>query len=101
MPWLATCWRISAATRASSGPNDGCAERDLEPTVGARSSISFSAERGGPELWPRGVDAWLHKVSLARAVGDETLAATCEAQAATIATSDVPFGIPASRLVSC
>jgi tetratricopeptide (TPR) repeat protein len=52
-------------------------------------------------LSPISRDAWLHKASLARALGDATLAATCEAQAAAIAASDAPFGIPAPRGVAC
>jgi tetratricopeptide (TPR) repeat protein len=52
-------------------------------------------------LSPVSRDAWLHKASLARSMGDATLAATCEAQATAIASSGVPFAIPAPRGAVC
>jgi tetratricopeptide (TPR) repeat protein len=52
-------------------------------------------------LSPVSRDAWLQKSALARALGDEVLAASCEAQAAAVAASDVPFGVPAPRGASC
>jgi hypothetical protein len=52
-------------------------------------------------LSPISRDAWLHKASLARAIGDASLAASCEAQAVAIASSDVPFGVPAPRGAAC
>ena len=45
-------------------------------------------------LAPASRDAWLQKAALAQAAGDEALARECEAQAAALATSQVPFGIP-------
>ncbi len=52
-------------------------------------------------LSPVSRDAWLQKATLARGLGDEALAASCEAQAAGIAASDVPFGVPAPRGAAC
>jgi hypothetical protein len=52
-------------------------------------------------LSPVSRDAWLQRAALARTLGDEPLAATCEAQAAGIAASDAPFGVPAPRGVVC
>lgn len=50
-------------------------------------------------LAPTSHDAWVQKAALARASGREDVAAECEAQAASLATEQVPFGIPASRAV--
>jgi hypothetical protein len=52
-------------------------------------------------LSPVSRDAWLQKASLARVLGDETLAVSCETQAAAISASDVPFGVPAPRGAVC
>lgn len=52
-------------------------------------------------LAPVSRDAWVQKASLARALGDEALAVSCDAQAAAIAASDVPFGVPALRGAAC
>jgi len=52
-------------------------------------------------LAPASRDAWLQKAALARALGNESLAAECEGQAAALATADVPFGIPAPRGAAC
>jgi tetratricopeptide (TPR) repeat protein len=52
-------------------------------------------------LSPVSRDAWLQKASLARALGDETLAASCDAQGAAVAASDVPFAVPAPRGAAC
>jgi tetratricopeptide (TPR) repeat protein len=52
-------------------------------------------------LAPVSRDAWLEKAALARAAGDEALAASCDGQAMTIAASDVPFGVPAPRGATC
>ena len=52
-------------------------------------------------LSPVSRDAWLQKASLARALRDEALAASCETQAAAVAASDVPFGVPAPRGAAC
>jgi tetratricopeptide (TPR) repeat protein len=45
-------------------------------------------------LAPVSRDAWLARGALARADGDAALAAECDAQAAALATTRVPFGIP-------
>lgn len=45
-------------------------------------------------------DAWRAKATVARAMGNESLAAECEAQATAIAESDVPFGMAATA-ASC
>jgi tetratricopeptide (TPR) repeat protein len=52
-------------------------------------------------LSPASRDAWLQKAALARGLGGDALAASCEAEAAAIAASDVPFGIPAPRGAAC
>ncbi len=52
-------------------------------------------------LSPVSRDAWLQKAALARTLGDEALGASCDAQAAAIAASDVPFGVPAPRGAAC
>lgn len=52
-------------------------------------------------LSPVSRDAWLQKAALARVLGNEPLAATCDAQAAAISASDVPFGVPAPRGPVC
>ncbi|WP_242352118.1 MULTISPECIES: hypothetical protein [unclassified Anaeromyxobacter] len=52
-------------------------------------------------LSPVSRDAWLHKASLARTMGNAMLAATCEAQAAAIASSGVPFAIAPPRGAAC
>lgn len=52
-------------------------------------------------LAPVSRDAWLQKAALARTMGNPALATTCEAEAASIAQSDAPFGIPAPRGVAC
>jgi tetratricopeptide (TPR) repeat protein len=46
-------------------------------------------------LAPASRDAWLQKAAFARAAGEDSVADECEAQAATLATTSVPFGIPA------
>jgi tetratricopeptide (TPR) repeat protein len=48
-------------------------------------------------LAPASRDAWVQKAALARAAGDEALARECESQAAALATTSVPFGIPPAR----
>jgi len=52
-------------------------------------------------LSPVSRDAWLQKAALARALGAEVLAASCDAEAAVIAGSDVPFGVPSPRGAVC
>lgn len=52
-------------------------------------------------LSPVSRDAWAQKALLAKAMGDELLWATCEAQAEGIARADVPFGIPGRAPASC
>jgi tetratricopeptide (TPR) repeat protein len=52
-------------------------------------------------LAPASRDAWLQKAALARAAGDAALAAECDAQAAALATADVPFGIPGPPGATC
>jgi hypothetical protein len=51
-------------------------------------------------LAPASRDAWVQKAGLAHSMGDEATARECEAQAAALETSHVPFGIPAGRMVS-
>lgn len=52
-------------------------------------------------LSPVSRDAWLQKAAVARALGDEPLAASCDAQAAAVTAADAPFGVPAPRGVAC
>jgi hypothetical protein len=52
-------------------------------------------------LAPSSRDAWLQKAALARSLGQDDLAAECEAQAAALATAQVPFGIPGPAGASC
>ncbi len=52
-------------------------------------------------LSPISRDAWAQRAALARAMGNEPLAANCEAQAAAVASADAPFGLPAPRGVVC
>lgn len=52
-------------------------------------------------LAPASRDAWLRKATVARALGNEPLAAECEGQAAALAMADVPFGIPAPGGAAC
>lgn len=52
-------------------------------------------------LAPASRDAWLQKASVARALGNATLAASCDAEAAAAAQGDAPFGIPAPRGAAC
>lgn len=52
-------------------------------------------------LAPVSRDAWLQKAALARALGDEPLALQCDAQAAAVAGSRIPFAVPAPRGAAC
>jgi tetratricopeptide (TPR) repeat protein len=52
-------------------------------------------------LSPVSRDAWLQRAALARTLGDDVLAASCEAQATAISLSDPPFGVPAPRGAAC
>jgi tetratricopeptide (TPR) repeat protein len=52
-------------------------------------------------LSPVSKDAWEAKAGLARVMGDPTLAATCDAEAAAVAAAQVPFGVPAPRGAAC
>ncbi len=45
-------------------------------------------------LSPVSRDAWLQKASLARTIGNAELAMQCEAEAAAISTTAIPFGVP-------
>jgi tetratricopeptide (TPR) repeat protein len=47
-------------------------------------------------LAPVSRDAWAAKAAVARAAGNEPLAAECDAQAAALAATPVPFGIPST-----
>lgn len=52
-------------------------------------------------LSPVSRDAWLLRAVVARALGDERLAAECDAQVAGLAAQAVPFAIPATPGPAC
>ena len=52
-------------------------------------------------LAPVSRDGWVQKAGLARSLGQDDLAAECEAQAMALATAQVPFGIPAPAGAAC
>jgi tetratricopeptide (TPR) repeat protein len=52
-------------------------------------------------LAPSSLDAWKQKAALAHLLGQGDVAVECEAQAAALATAQVPFGIPAPAGPSC
>jgi tetratricopeptide (TPR) repeat protein len=52
-------------------------------------------------LAPASRDAWLQKTGLARSLGQDDVGLECEAQAAALATAQLPFGIPATAGASC
>jgi tetratricopeptide (TPR) repeat protein len=52
-------------------------------------------------LSPVSRDAWVLKAAVARAMANEALAAECEAQAAALANTSVPFGIPGAAAPAC
>jgi tetratricopeptide (TPR) repeat protein len=52
-------------------------------------------------LAPSSLDAWRQRAGLARSLGQDDVALECEAQAAALATAQVPFGIPAPAGASC
>ena len=52
-------------------------------------------------LAPVSRDAWVLKGVFARGMGNLELAVRCEAEAATIAAADVPFGLPVEGAAEC
>lgn len=86
----------------------GAGEADVPSHLAMARHLAQAGDRQGAMrlldavtlLAPLSRDAWLQKASLARALGDEGLAASCEAQAAAVAASDPPYGIPARRASS-
>lgn len=52
-------------------------------------------------LAPVSTEAWAQKAAVAQTMGNDALAAECDAQAMAIASTPVPFGIPSKSAAAC